>query len=474
MNFNVAANSKNPLTISNDNASSSSVVILDREVKSYSVQKIRRGIKQSRILKLTSHEIWNCKGTTITACHSLQDIFCVTLKDDKTLCISFVNDHDFVYQSDIAIEIFNEINSRLADIRTKEKEDLTSALATAAQNYQEKLHRLSMATNTNTVKPTQNQPNNSNNNPRKSMVMASVSHFLNSNNNTTTKPNISTKPIDLNNIENMFDSTSELIEAKLFDSNALDNNNNSSDNINVATKYTSPKSTLAPIYISPNTVNPNDTINLTISSNAANTNSPTSADTSASISSNTSSSTPAPSLSSPTPRRANNKLAQLTGESEYSRIQSYIDKLILDNTTDEGKSRTKFLKSWPNLKKKPSSVLAAIRQFMDSLANYMQKKRITQIKKLVTNEYVAALNTNNNPTSPNNNNNAANNIALIESELYKQIERSIETGIVLPLYTRIMEIVKLLSKSQDDIINNNINRLKIRDQSWFGIKSKQI
>jgi hypothetical protein len=439
----IAANSAVHSAPSFDLLSATAVLAPEEAVKSFCVRKIRRGMKQSRELKLTSEEIWNCKGPVITACHSYSDIFCVTMINERTLCISFVNDHDFIYESEIAVEIYQEINERLAQKRNKEKADIKEALTTAAKDYQDKVHRLSIAHDSpsNNINNNSNNNNNNNNNnksngsnngsesrvlspmrapDRSSLILSTVSSFLASSAQSP-RPIRAAAAVDINSIEHLFNHSTAETEAKLFDSGETPQisqvKGNSTDN---QSKLSAPQATLAPIFIS------------TVA-------------------------TPIPRSAADIAARRQAKIAHLTGQTEPQRIQESIEKWVIDGSMEEGRSRAKFLKSWTNLKKKPTAVLGAIRQFMDSLSNFMQKKRLDLMKKMITN-----------PANYNNNEKAN---CTLEEELIKQIEKGIEVGIIAPLYSKLIETLKTTTKSSDELISHNMARLKDKDQAWFGIKS---
>eukprot|EP00164_Ancoracysta_twista_P005893 GFYU01008109.1.p1 GENE.GFYU01008109.1~~GFYU01008109.1.p1 ORF type:complete len:534 (-),score=66.04 GFYU01008109.1:71-1672(-) len=98
----------------------------------------QRGRRQNRVLKLSGEGISNIKNrTTVTNHHSFQDVTRVGLSSIDTLTIAYENDHDFVYVSPAAMQIVQEITSRLAIKRGSEKRRLMHE--GVAHEFQEKL-----------------------------------------------------------------------------------------------------------------------------------------------------------------------------------------------------------------------------------------------------------------------------------------------------------------------------------------------
>lgn len=161
---------------------------------------------------------------------------------------------------------------------------------------------------------------------------------------------------------------------------------------------------------------------------------------------------PPPTLQS-APSKSTLKLQQLFGSTHQQRLQLAIDTIILETTSDAGRARARFLRNFDALEKKPTTMLSVVRGFMDSLRNFVESKRIEEIRR------VTGLTLNASPTEG-------------EDELLTRIERSVEGGVVMPAYQRIMTVLRKQSAVADEAISSQLTALRMKvgpDQSFYGI-----
>lgn len=72
---------------------------------------------------------------------------------------------------------------------------------------------------------------------------------------------------------------------------------------------------------------------------------------------------------------ANEKLQKLTGESPEERLTAYLQNVLYDHTTPEGRTRLHFLNNISELVREPRSAAMLLRQFIDGLFDYVTETR---------------------------------------------------------------------------------------------------
>lgn len=77
--------------------------------------------------------------------------------------------------------------------------------------------------------------------------------------------------------------------------------------------------------------------------------------------------------------RQASKLQMLTGMTEDERLQQEIDRILLSEETDEGRARHRFIQNFGVLEKKPEQLLETLRQFVDSLRQHMEVRRLAEV-----------------------------------------------------------------------------------------------
>ncbi len=166
------------------------------------------------------------------------------------------------------------------------------------------------------------------------------------------------------------------------------------------------------------------------------------------------------------------KLQQLLGTTEEQRIQSALDKLLLDPHSEEGKARTRFIKNFIVLERKPHTCSGVVRQFMDSLKSFVESKRSVELNRIqhdlklerrqqqqqMDGRSSLSVNGASGADDPN------------QPSFEQRLEESIERSVLMPVYTRVVNILKQQTSPTDQILIKQIRGASLKSQSWFGVK----
>ena len=137
------------------------------------------------------------------------------------------------------------------------------------------------------------------------------------------------------------------------------------------------------------------------------------------------------------------------------KLQSMIDRIWLDSTSEEGKARSKFLKtSFPALESKPSTLMASTRKFLDSFRTYMEKKRVGQLREAIVGSKDGE---------------GLLSAKEFEATFHARVERSAEVAVLMPILPRLNAAVAPLTREADQQILAQMTLLRGKSQSHMGI-----
>jgi hypothetical protein len=160
------------------------------------------------------------------------------------------------------------------------------------------------------------------------------------------------------------------------------------------------------------------------------------------------------------------------------RVQSLIDRVWLDPSSEEGKARAKFLRAFPAMEAKPATLCAGTRKFLDSFRTYMEKKKMAQLQAVIVGPLDAP------PGSADAAAGAAGvpataaggllSLSEFESTFHARVERSAEVAVLMPILPRLVAAVAALpaSRDADALLVRQMALLRGRSQSHFGIPAQ--
>lgn len=149
-------------------------------------------------------------------------------------------------------------------------------------------------------------------------------------------------------------------------------------------------------------------------------------------------------------QKSASKIEAILGSSQKQRIQHYVENLLLDPTTEEGKARARFLKNFSVIEKEPHTLLGVIRQFMDSLRVHIENKHSKYLK------------------------GTAGATTLDDEGISNLIEESIQKAVVMPKYQKIKNALQGINRQKHSKIMNKKRILRSKQQAFYGIKSDEI
>lgn len=149
-------------------------------------------------------------------------------------------------------------------------------------------------------------------------------------------------------------------------------------------------------------------------------------------------------------QKSASKIEAILGSSQKQRIQHYVESLLLDSTTQEGKARARFLKNFSVIEKEPHTILGVIRQFMDSLRVHIENKHSKYLK------------------------GTAGATSLDDEGISNLIEESIQKAVVMPKYQKIINALRSINRQKHSKIMNKKRILRSKQQAFYGIKSDEI
>lgn len=138
------------------------------------------------------------------------------------------------------------------------------------------------------------------------------------------------------------------------------------------------------------------------------------------------------------------------------KLQALIDRIWLDASSEEGKARSKFLKtSFPSLESKPpTQLLASTRKFLDSFRSYMEKKRWAQLREAIV--------------GPKDGEGLLS-AKEFEETFHARVERSAEVAVLMPILPRLSAAVAPLTREADQQILAQMTLLRGKSQHYLGI-----
>lgn len=371
----------------------------------FDVTKVNeRGRRQPRSLRLTSTHIQNVKShSNISSRHAYDEVWCVTLTDQETLVISYRDSHDYTYISPIAGEIAAEIQGRMTQRREKMKHNLATNLHVMAIKFQEKIHR------------------------REQKRIGTTGGNGAATGNGAAAAGAATGSEGQQSF--LHSSAAAVVESSL---GAME-------------------TTTAATFAAVPAPAPSSSPSLP---------SPTSAAAAAAAAGPRSSIIGAGSALSPrggsgsSSSKSAQKLQQLFGSTHSQRLQQAIESHILESSSDGGRARARFLRNMPALEKNPSTMLAIVRQFLDSLRAFVENKRGEELRKTM-----GAGSTGPIPGEE-------------EMDLGARVERAVQGAVVQPAYTRIIATLRRLCAPADEAIALALSKLRAQigpDQSYYGV-----
>jgi len=382
---------------------------------SYFVTKINQwGKHQKRRLKLTSKGIENIRGEVTSSLYYYSDIRSIYNRDSETFVIEYHGaSHPYVYRCSVGYQIVQEISSRLKLRQTTDKKKHSFDIALEYQKKLKNKNRMSeqvdkdllininnnsgitQPTNQSTNQPiTTNQPTTkeivNNNNEKKQISPDSFKSSRSSSFDNNYSDESSVSSMSPCSPVNRNNETS-LLNLEGFDEDPIDGD----DDVDGDNEQHKCKAT----------------------------------------------------------KRAT-KLSQILGNTEEQRIQTEVDKIILNPQSQERKSIQQFMSNFAVLLKNPTTAIMIVRQFIDTTKQSVLADRDGHLQKLMIN--------------------ATSSPFQEELSLPTIVEKSLEKTIILRAHKQINNIITQQVAKEEQQLQEIICKLQDRPQEFFGIKDEFI
>ena len=142
---------------------------------------------------------------------------------------------------------------------------------------------------------------------------------------------------------------------------------------------------------------------------------------------------------------------QLFGDKSGLKLMTQINSYLLDRSHEEAKVLKNFIENFDSLEKNPKTCAETARNFLNSLKERIMDVRYNQLLE------VAPAHT--------------STIESQEDSIAREVELCIEKASLLKLHDRIMDVLYKQHKKDDVRIDQQIETLKSKPQSYFGIPS---
>ncbi|KAF2078239.1 hypothetical protein CYY_000429 [Polysphondylium violaceum] len=367
----------------------------------YFVTKINQWKKlQKRRLKLTSKGIENIRGEVTSSLYYYSDIRSIYNRDSETFVIEYHGaSHPYVYRCSVGYQIVQEISSRLKLRQTTDKKKHSFDIAL---EYQKKLK---------------------NKNRQSEQVDKDFLNNLNNNINN----NINNQQQQQQEIINNDQETKQISPDSFKTSRSSSFDNNYSDESSI--------SSMSPC--SPVNRNNEPLLNLEGFDED-----PQDGDDDGDEQHKCKAT-----------KRAT-KLSQILGNTEEQRIQTEVDKVILNPQSQERRAIQQFMSNFAVLLKNPATAIMIVRQFIDTTKQSVLADKDGHLQKLMINA----------TASPYQE----------ELSLPTIVEKSLEKSIILRAHKQINNIISQQVAKEEQQLQEIIAKLQNRPQEFFGIKDEFI